>query len=80
MDFSCGQCMNVWYCSSCKNRYCDDASSPYMHKGKPTQNNMGDVKNNNEYFNDPLDSAKEKKKENTKIFRRTPICFNVLLV
>ena len=37
MDLTCGKgCMSQWYCSWCKNVYCDDTECPYRMTGKPT--------------------------------------------
>jgi hypothetical protein len=36
MDFSCKNCFDIWVCSWCKNRWCDDTGMPFFFEGKPT--------------------------------------------
>jgi len=69
MNFSCGDCMDVWNCSWCKNRFCDDVCCPFVLEGKPIYNTMSDVHSGLFYQND---TEKERRKKIRK-FLNTPL-------
>ncbi len=50
MDFSCKSCFDIWVCSRCRNRWCDDTSSPFVFVGKPEYWNDYDVIKDEEWL------------------------------
>ena len=61
MDFSCGECFEIWNCSWCNNQYCDDICCPYKLEGKPIYWNKNDVDKN--WWNSLTEKEKIKKEK-----------------
>lgn len=66
MDFSCKSCFQVWVCSWCKNRWCDDTGCSFSFEGKPTYWEPKDVWKWNEL------TKKEQKKMIAKYSQEPP--------
>ncbi len=69
MDFSCKNCFQVWVCSWCKNRWCDDTGMPFFFEGKPEYWNNYDYIKSEDFL---AYSKKQQKKKIKKLLQQPP--------
>lgn len=81
MDYSCGNCIDIWVCSWCKNKYCDDTMCLYRLEGKPKYWNIYEIIYNNKWAKKQWLSLSEKEqnKRKAQLSTKPPVMQNFFL-